>query len=214
MAVLAAAVVIRPAIDGMVARLPDAGGAAEVAQIEVMVQLGIVFAGASVLILAAVRGRAAALALDTFPGIFVLLKVLAGMAAVLAGYNGLVYTFAHDDMTRDLMTYAPAVRSPLWLISLAVIGVIGPVCEELLFRGFLLASFAQTALRFRGAAFLTTFLWVVLHAGYTTVGLVEVSLIGFYFCWVMWRWGSLWLTILAHGIYNSLLLLGLRFLAG
>jgi membrane protease YdiL (CAAX protease family) len=46
-----------------------------------------------------------------------------------------------------------------------------------------------------------------MHLGYSGVGLLEVFIIGLYFCWLMWRFGNLWLTIILHGLYNGLQML-------
>ena len=42
-----------------------------------------------------------------------------------------------------------------------------------------------------------------MHMGYSILGLAEVFMIGLYFCWLMWRFGNLWLTIALHAFYNG-----------
>jgi uncharacterized protein len=54
-------------------------------------------------------------------------------------------------------------------------------------------------------------LWTLLHVGYTVIGLVEVFTIGLLLSWLLWRTGSLWVTIFCHAVYNSLIILVLRF---
>ena len=54
------------------------------------------------------------------------------------------------------------------------------------------------------AAVFTTVGWTAMHAGYSALGLTEVLIVGLYFCWLMWRHGSLWLVIVLHGLYNAL----------
>lgn len=53
------------------------------------------------------------------------------------------------------------------------------------------------------AALFTTSAWTLMHIGYSVVGLLEVSMIGLYFCWLIWRTGNLWLTIALHAFYNG-----------
>jgi membrane protease YdiL (CAAX protease family) len=36
--------------------------------------------------------------------------------------------------------------------------------------------------------------------------LVEVFIAGLFFCWVLWRTGSLWVPIACHTLYNSSIL--------
>jgi len=43
------------------------------------------------------------------------------------------------------------------------------------------------------------------RAGYSIAGLVEVSLIGLLFSWLLWRTGSLRVPIFCHALYNTLI---------
>jgi hypothetical protein len=54
------------------------------------------------------------------------------------------------------------------------------------------------------AALFSTAAWTLMHLGYSLIGLAEVFLIGLYFCWLMWRFGNLWLTIALHAFYNGM----------
>jgi membrane protease YdiL (CAAX protease family) len=84
--------------------------------------------------------------------------------------------------------------------------------EEMLFRGFLLSALARTRLRFWGAAIIATVLWTAMHAGYSLVGILEVFLIGMFFSWLLWRTGSLRVAIVCHAVYNSMVVVALRFI--
>ena len=97
-----------------------------------------------------------------------------------------------------------------WVLALLVVGLGAPLSEELLFRGFLLSALARSRLGFAGAAVVTTILWTALHAGYSIAGLVEVSLIGLFFSWLLWRTGSLRVPIFCHALYNTLIVVALR----
>jgi len=87
-----------------------------------------------------------------------------------------------------------------------VVGVGAPLAEELLFRGFLLSALARSRLGFWGAAIVCSGLWTALHAGYSLAGVIEVFLIGLYLSWLLWRTGSLRVTLFCHGLYNALVL--------
>lgn len=123
----------------------------------------------------------------------------------------LEYVFVPEEMFRDLRQFVSLAQGPAWLLVLVVVGLGAPLSEELLFRGFLLPALARGRLGFRGAAVVSTALWTMLHAGYSIVGLAEVFLIGLLFSWLLWRTGSLRVTIVCHALYNSLIMLVLRF---
>ena len=51
----------------------------------------------------------------------------------------------------------------------------------------------------------------MLHWGYSAAGMAEVFLIGLYFSWLLWRTGSLFPALVCHALYNSGLVLMLRY---
>ena len=129
------------------------------------------------------------------------------MLIVLLPYNAAVVALARDAVEHDLKPFTSLLRSDLgWLFAFAI-GVGAPLAEELLFRGFLLGALSRTYLGFFGAALVTTLAWTALHAGYSGFGLVEVFIAGMFFCWVLWRTGSLWVPIACHTLYNSSILI-------
>ena len=111
-----------------------------------------------------------------------------------------------DDWMRDLEQYQSLVQSDQWWIFAVVVGIGAPASEELLFRGFLLPALAQSRIGYWGGAIITSAGWTALHWNYSIVSLIEVFLIGLFFCFVLWRTGSLWVTIICHGAYNLALL--------
>jgi hypothetical protein len=115
------------------------------------------------------------------------------------------------DLYADLRPFVALVRGPDWALAGAVIGIGAPLSEELLFRGFLLSALAGTRIGFWGAALIATTLWTALHVGYSLVGIVEVFTIGLFLSYLLWRTGSLRVAIFCHALYNSLVVLALRF---
>ena len=69
--------------------------------------------------------------------------------------------------------------------------------------GYVPAGNAVTPTSFALAALFSTAAWTLMHMGYSILGLAEVFMIGLYFCWLMWRFGNLWLTIALHAFYNG-----------
>lgn len=122
------------------------------------------------------------------------------------------YNTTSGDLYADLRPFVQLVRGPDWPLAAAVIGIGAPLSEEMLFRGFLLSALARTRLQFWGAAIIATALWTAMHAGYSLVGILEVFLIGMFFSWLLWRTGSLRVAIVCHAVYNSMVVVALRFI--
>jgi uncharacterized protein len=121
------------------------------------------------------------------------------------------YSTISGDLYGDLRPFVQLIRGPNWALAAAVIGIGAPLSEELLFRGFLLSALAGTRLGYWGAALIATGLWTAMHAGYSLMGIIEVFLIGIFFSWLLWRTGSLRVAIFCHAVYNSLVVVALRF---
>ena len=141
---------------------------------------------------------------------WVYLGALACMAGLQLFLSIVQYGAIGQDPLADLRPFARLATSSEWLVALLVVGVGAPLSEELLFRGFLLSALAKSRLGFAGAAVITTAGWTLLHAGYSAAGITEVFVIGLFFCWLLWRTGSLRVAIFCHALYNSLVVLVLR----
>jgi membrane protease YdiL (CAAX protease family) len=132
------------------------------------------------------------------------------MLVILGLLNALLYGLMGHDAMADLRPHLEIIRSDTWLLAALAIGIGAPLMEELTFRGFLQSALAQR-LGFWPAALLSTAAWTLLHWGYSAAGMAEVFLIGLYFSWLLWRTGSLWPALICHALYNSGLVLVLRF---
>jgi membrane protease YdiL (CAAX protease family) len=139
----------------------------------------------------------------------VYLRAVVLMAVLQLAVSAVQYALMPQDMYADLR---PFVRlfGEQWALALLVVGVGAPLSEELLFRGFLLSALARSRVGFVGGALVTSGLWTALHAGYSLAGIAEVFTIGLFFCWLLWRTGSLRVPIFCHGLYNALIVLVLR----
>jgi len=99
-------------------------------------------------------------------------------------------------------TASPALRIPLALLVVSL----GPVVEELLFRGVLLSA-AVRHLPPGTAAFLTAALFACVHLpdlGFLWYALPNLLLLGLVLAWLRLASGSLWPAILAHAVNNAL----------
>jgi membrane protease YdiL (CAAX protease family) len=74
--------------------------------------------------------------------------------------------------------------------------------EEFIFRGFLLSAFARSKIGFAGAGLVTSALWALMHVSQPWYTLPMVFVMGLLLSWAIWKTGSLWTCVLAHGLYN------------
>jgi membrane protease YdiL (CAAX protease family) len=92
----------------------------------------------------------------------------------------------------------------LLLLSAALTCVVAPVCEELLFRGFIFTALCN----WRGAwpaALITGVAFGAVHVGSApAVDLVPLTVLGVALCWLYRATGSLYPCVAAHSLNNSL----------
>lgn len=103
-----------------------------------------------------------------------------------------------------LSYFADAEPGLPWLGVMAAVCVVGPVLEELIFRGFLLEGLAAR----HGvgiAVSVSSVLFGLVHVGAGTVLIVPISALGALFAWLRLRHGGLLAPILAHVAHNSLM---------
>jgi membrane protease YdiL (CAAX protease family) len=101
--------------------------------------------------------------------------------------------------------FPPVLEGTEWALWLAVAVVLGPVREELLFRGFMLPALAQTRLGFWGAALVVAGAWAAFHG--SLLRLVPVFAIGALLAWLLRRTGSLRVPIFSHAVHNLIVVL-------
>ena len=91
----------------------------------------------------------------------------------------------------------------LFLLVFPSIAIGAPIAEELIFRGQLFSALSSTRLGVSGTTFVTSALWALMHMSepWLSVGLIFVM--GLVFGWMLYRFGSLWVTIACHSIWNG-----------
>jgi membrane protease YdiL (CAAX protease family) len=137
---------------------------------------------------------------------------------VAIAVGNLLYYFMPADNMQDMQLWLPLVNSEYWWLVFIVAAIGAPLSEEVWFRGFLIPSFART---FSGngpgrvaepawvtavapimiAAVLSAGLFALAHV-YSIQGAITVLALGLALSFILWRSGSLWAAIFAHGIYN------------
>lgn len=137
---------------------------------------------------------------------FFLLAIILGLAAPLGG-GVLTYLLAHGNpVTQDIQTLG--THTPLALRALLVLAVVGvgPLVEELLFRGVLLSALMHRWPAGWSMAISAT-LFAVVHLPsmqWQWYALPDLGLLGIGLAWLRLRAGSLWPAVLAHGVNNLL----------
>lgn len=140
------------------------------------------------------------------------------IVAVAMAVGNLLYLFMPDDTMQDMKMWLPLVNSEHWWLVFVVAAVGAPLSEEIWFRGFLLPSFARTfagerpgretpralvvaSIPILASAATTALLFSLAHV-YSVQGAITVLALGLTLSFILWRTGSLWASIVAHGLYN------------
>ncbi len=109
--------------------------------------------------------------------------------------------------------FSNAYRNTPWPVFfwLAVV-VIGPVYEEVLFRGFLFAGLQQSRLGIAGTIVVTGLAFALLHsAQYESAIIAQIYVLGILLGLVRWKTGSLWSSILLHAVWNLMQMIIMTF---
>jgi hypothetical protein len=96
------------------------------------------------------------------------------------------------------------VRRSAWLLPLGLaVVVIGPIGEEIVFRGFLFRGWVRPGARGVVAVAMISLLWAAMHLQQYSVAIVaQIFVIGLVLGWMRWRSGSTWVTIVLHVLVN------------
>jgi membrane protease YdiL (CAAX protease family) len=134
------------------------------------------------------------------------IALAAGLVLPIVG-GLLTQWFARGHEVSQDIKQLGAAASPLLRMPLALLVVtLGPLVEELLFRGVLLSAALRHAPA--GAAmFITAALFACVHLpdlGFLWYALPNLLLLGMVLAWLRLASGSLWPAVLAHGVNNAL----------
>jgi membrane protease YdiL (CAAX protease family) len=92
----------------------------------------------------------------------------------------------------------------LFALAAPTVGIVIPIVEELVFRGGIFAALKQSKLGSVGAVGLTSLAWALMHAQaapWLFVGLLFAM--GLMLGYLLLRYGSLWVPIACHCLWNS-----------
>ncbi|HEY1588358.1 MAG TPA: type II CAAX endopeptidase family protein [Rhodanobacter sp.] len=138
--------------------------------------------------------------------LFFALAVVIGLAAPLFG-GWLTQLLAHGQTVTQNIQQLGADTPPAWRIVLVLVVVsVGPVVEELLFRGVLLSALWQRW-RTGWAVALSSLMFALVHLPglqWQWFALPDLLLLALALAWLRLRSGSIWPGVLAHGVHNLL----------
>jgi uncharacterized protein len=138
---------------------------------------------------------------------------VAALAAVLLGTSLLAAATGQQPPGFMSDTYTSARAAGMLPLLLVSFVFLGPLQEELLFRGFFFRGFAP-ALGKWPAVVLTAIVWALSHAQYQWFFVGEIFALGLVFGWLRARSGSTVLTIALHAAVNGMALVEVAFLVG
>ncbi len=133
-------------------------------------------------------------------GFFVSVMLLFGIVLGLLKAFGIEQT--PGGMVEEAMAGLAKDPSAYMLVIPSVV-VGAPLAEELIFRGQIFTALSQTRLGFTGASLLTSAAWSLLHftGNWVLVGLIFIM--GLVLGWLLYRFGSLWVTMVCHAVWNT-----------
>lgn len=130
-------------------------------------------------------------------------------SGILAASYGAGLLLERSGDQPDLRLYTTTIWPPLLWIAIIVFG---PVFEEAFFRGFLFEGLRQSRVGALGTVVVTAGVWSLLHLySYGIFPTFTIFLFGLALGIARLKSGSLWIPLLMHAFWNSLVLLILVF---
>lgn len=138
--------------------------------------------------------------------VFFMLAIAVGLAAPLLG-GLLTSLLAHGNtVTQDIQSLGSHTPTQLRLALVVVVTSLGPLVEEILFRGVLLSALMKRW-RVGWSVLISASLFAVSHLPsmqWQWYALPDLALLACALAWLRLRAGSLWPAVLAHGVNNLL----------
>jgi membrane protease YdiL (CAAX protease family) len=126
------------------------------------------------------------------------------LVATLIVFELLGMLFGRSGIPR-FINDAYATMHPVWPLWLAIV-ILGPLSEELLFRGFLLKGFAASFMGPIAAVVLTSGLWAGIHTQYDPYDMANIFCDGLLLGAARLMTGSLLVPLLLHALVNLLVM--------
>jgi membrane protease YdiL (CAAX protease family) len=140
-------------------------------------------------------------------GFVIGLYALFGIAAWLAGF---------DIESSGLVEQAVMKlnNDPLYFLIAGGLMIGAPLAEEMTFRGQIFATLSQSRIGVPGASVMTAATWAAIHGATQPLHIVGLLfLMGLALAFLLVRFGSLWVTIACHAVWNGIQALALYAMA-
>jgi membrane protease YdiL (CAAX protease family) len=125
------------------------------------------------------------------------------MAALLIAFDVLTYATGRDVVPTFMFeSFKTAQASGSLVLFCIAVVIIGPVTEEIVFRGFLFRGLNASFLGVAGTLLATSVAWALMHVQYDALIIAQIFLIGLLLGWLRWASGSTLLTISLHVMAN------------
>jgi membrane protease YdiL (CAAX protease family) len=125
------------------------------------------------------------------------------MAALLITFDVLTYAIGRDLVPTFMFeSFKTAQSSGALVLFFIAVVIIGPVTEEIVFRGFLFRGLSASFLGVAGTLIVTSIAWALLHVQYDWLTVAQIFLIGLLLGWLRWASRSTLLTISLHVLAN------------
>jgi membrane protease YdiL (CAAX protease family) len=139
-------------------------------------------------------------------GLLLLLAAMPVLVLVNLLWNLLLVRLGLPDEPQDLLAVFTATRSPLVIIGMLLVAcVVAPVNEEMIFRAGIYRFIRQRLGRAPALA-LSSLLFGALHVNWSTynglASFVPLALLGAVFALIYEKTGCIWVSMVAHGLFN------------
>jgi uncharacterized protein len=134
------------------------------------------------------------------------------MAQYTPGPNGESPSTGSAGMVKEAM-FDLANEPVLYWLAFPAITLGAPLAEEFIFRGFLFSVLANSRAGLSGATVITAALWSFMHVTEPWFAVGVIFLMGLVLGALLIRFGSLWVTMACHAIWNAsyaLLIFGMQ----
>jgi membrane protease YdiL (CAAX protease family) len=128
---------------------------------------------------------------------------IVALAVVMAAASGLATALGKESPAFISDTFTTAAAEGMLPLLLVSFVILGPLQEELIFRGFLLRGMAPTIGTWP-AILVTAGVWAISHGQYEWFFIGEIFALGVLFGWIRCRSGSTIVPIVLHVIVNGM----------
>ena len=118
------------------------------------------------------------------------------------GPNGESPTTGSAGMVKEAM-FDLANEPLLYWLAFPAISLGAPIAEEFIFRGYLFSVLASSRAGLSGATVITAALWSLMHVTEPWFAVGVIFLMGLVLAALLIRFGSLWVTMGCHAVWNA-----------